>query len=85
MLFVMIQDGPALGSILGHVFTCYNGCVWCMEDSDGIWMKHCKKVVYMGHHSFLRADHQYGRNKKAFDRTIENHHAPKIHHREQVF
>jgi hypothetical protein len=50
MLFLMIQVGPSLGSILGQVFKGYNGCVWCMDDNGGIWLKHCKKVVYMGHH-----------------------------------
>jgi hypothetical protein len=71
MLFVTIQDGPALGSVLGQVFIGYKGCTWCMDDTSGIWLKHCKKVMYMVHHRFLQADHPYQKNKKAFDRTIE--------------
>jgi hypothetical protein len=46
MLFITIQDGPALDSILGQGFKGYNGCVRCMYDSGGIWLKHCNKVVY---------------------------------------
>jgi hypothetical protein len=56
-----------------------------MDETDGIWLKHCKKVVYMGHHRFLRADHSYQKNKKGFDGTIEKCHALKIHKGEQMF
>jgi hypothetical protein len=70
MLFVTIQDGSALGSISRQAFKGYKRCTWCMDETDGIWLKHCKKVVYMGHHRFLRADHVYRKNKKAFDGKI---------------
>jgi hypothetical protein len=53
MLFVTIQDGPAFGSISGQPFKGYKGCTWCMDETSGTWLKHCKKVVYMGHHRFL--------------------------------
>jgi hypothetical protein len=33
----------------------------------------------MGHHRFLRADHPYRKNKKAFDGIIVKRRAPKIH------
>jgi hypothetical protein len=39
----------------------------------------------MGHHRFLRADHPYQKNKKAFDGTIEKYHAPKNHNGEHMF
>jgi hypothetical protein len=56
-----------------------------MVETGGIWLKHCKKVVYMGRHRFLRADHSYQKNKKAFDGTIEKHHALQIHNGEHMF
>jgi hypothetical protein len=59
MLFITIQDGSALRSILGQAFKGYRGHTWCMDETSGTWLKHCKKVVYMGHHRFLRADHAY--------------------------
>jgi hypothetical protein len=71
MLFVTIQDGPALGSILGQALKGYKGCTRCMDETGGIWLKHCKKVVYMGHHRFLRVDHPYPKNKKGFDGTTK--------------
>jgi hypothetical protein len=73
MLFV-----TTLGSILGQALKGYKGCTWCMDETGGIWLKHCKKVVYIGHRRFLRADHVYQKNKKAFDGTIEKCCAPKI-------
>jgi hypothetical protein len=53
MLFGTIQDGHALGIILGQAFKGYKGCTWCMDETGGIWLKHYKKVVYMGHRRFL--------------------------------
>jgi hypothetical protein len=85
MLFIIIQDGPALGSILEQAFKGYKGCTWCMDETGGIWLKHYKKVVCMSHHRFLRADHLYRKNKKAFDGTIKERRAPKIHKGEHTF
>jgi hypothetical protein len=39
----------------------------------------------MGHRRFLRADHPYRKNKKAFDGTIEKRRAQKIHNGEHMF
>jgi hypothetical protein len=36
MLFVTIQDEPAIGSILGQAFKGYKGCTWCMDETGGI-------------------------------------------------
>jgi hypothetical protein len=56
-----------------------------MDKTGGIWLKHCKKVVYMDHRRFLRADHVYQKIKKAFDGTSKKCRAPKIHSREHMF
>jgi hypothetical protein len=85
MLFVTIQDESAIGSILGQAFKGYKGCTWCMNETGGIWLKHCKKVVYIDHRRFLQADHAYRKNKKAFDETIGKRRAPKIHSGEHMF
>ena len=37
-----------------------------MEDMDASWMKNSNKMVYMGHHRFLRKDHPYRNNRKSF-------------------
>jgi hypothetical protein len=85
MLFITIQDGHALGSISGQAFKGYKGCTWCMNETGDIWMMHCKKVAYMDHRRFLRADHAYLKNKKTFDRAIEKRRVPKIHSGEHMF
>jgi hypothetical protein len=84
LFFIIIQDGPALGSISGWVFKIYKGCTWCMDETGDIWLKHCKKAVYMSHCRFLRADHAHQKNKKAFDGTIEKCRAPRIHSGEHI-
>jgi hypothetical protein len=53
MLFITIQDVPALGSILGQSFKGYKGCTWCMDETGGISLTHCKKIVCMSHRRFL--------------------------------
>jgi hypothetical protein len=77
--------GPALGSISGQAFKGYKGCTWCMDETSGIWLEHCKKVVYMGHRRFLQVDHPYQKNKKAFDGPIEKWRAPEIQNGEHMF
>jgi hypothetical protein len=56
-----------------------------MDETGSIWLKYCKKVVYMDHHRFLLADHMYQKNKKAFNKIIEKRHIPKIHSGEHMF
>jgi hypothetical protein len=55
-----------------------------MDETGDIWLKHCKKAVYMSHCRFLRADHAHQKNKKAFDGTIEKCRAPRIHSGEHI-
>jgi hypothetical protein len=72
MLFIIVQDGPALSSISGEAFKGYKGCTWCMDETSGIWLKHCKKVVYMGHRRFLQADHPYRKIRKVVMGQLRN-------------
>src|SRR5438132_8308469 len=61
MLFVTIQDLPTLGSLSGQAVKGFNGCVKCMDDTSGVWLKNYKKVVYIGTRRFLRPDHPFRR------------------------
>ena len=56
-----------------------------MDETKGLWLENCKKMEYMGHRRFLRPDHPYRRNKRAFDGTVETHCAPKVHTGEHVY
>src|SRR6266542_713451 len=85
MLFVTIQDLPALGSLSGQAVKGFNGCVQCMDDTSGVWLKNCKKVVYIGTCRFLRLDHPFRRNKKSFNGKIETRLPPVFRDGKQVF
>jgi hypothetical protein len=85
MLFVTISDWPALGNLSGQTVKGYNGCVQCLEETEGWWLKNSQKMIFMGHRRFLRPDHPYRKNKRAFDGTMELRQAPKIRSGEQVF
>ena len=53
LLFVTINDWPALSNLSGQTNKGYNACTHCLEETDSIYLEKCKKVVYMGHRRFL--------------------------------
>ena len=76
MLFVTINDYPCLGNLSGQTVKGFNGCVQCLGDTGGRYLKNSRKMCYMRHRRFLRRDHPYRNNKKAFDGTKETDEAP---------
>ena len=67
MLFVTINDWPALGNLAGHCTKGYKGCIYCLDETDSVRLKNCQKIVYMGHRRFLVLDHKLRRNRKNFN------------------
>jgi hypothetical protein len=65
LLFVTITDLPGLGSLSGQVTKGYKGCVVCLDGTSAKFLKHSKKMVYMGHCRFLPSMHPYRKNKKS--------------------
>jgi hypothetical protein len=57
LLFVTINDWPTLSNLSGHSNKGYQACTHCLHKTDGIHLKNCKKVVYMGHRHFLHKKH----------------------------
>ena len=57
LLFVTINDWPALSNLSGHSNKGYKACTYCLDDTDNIWLTHYKKVVFMGHRRFLPIRH----------------------------
>nr|CAJ86268.1 H0901F07.5 [Oryza sativa] len=55
LLFVTINDWPALSNLSGQSNKGYKACTHCMEETESTYLKHCRKVVYMGHRRFLAA------------------------------
>ena len=66
LLFVTINDWPALSNLLGQSNKGYNACTRCFEDIKGIFLKKCRKVVYLGHRRFLPANHPLRKKGKPF-------------------
>ena len=59
LMFITITDLPGLGSLSGQVTKGYKGCVVCLDGTSTKFLKHSKKIVYMGHHRFLPSTHPY--------------------------
>jgi hypothetical protein len=78
LLFITITDLLGLGSLSEQVTKGYKGCVVCMEETNAKWLNNRKKMVYIGHHWFLRTDHPYYRNKKSFNGKFEDRPTPWI-------
>ena len=76
MVFCTVNDFPALGNLSGCRTKGYKACPVCGEKTCSIRLKHCKKIVYMGHRRFLRVGHAYRRKKRAFNGKLEKREAP---------
>jgi hypothetical protein len=57
LLFITFNDWPALINLFGHSNKGYRACTHYLHKTDGIHLKNCKKVVYMGHRHFLPEKH----------------------------
>ena len=66
LLFVIINDWPALNNLSGQSNKGYRACTHCLEDTDSIWLTHCRKYVYMGYRQFLPVRHLVRRKGKHF-------------------
>ena len=49
LLFVTTNDWPALSNLSGQSNKGYRACTRCLEETDSIYLMHCRKIVYMGH------------------------------------
>ena len=78
LLFVTITDLPGLGSLSGQVTKGYKGCMVCLDGTSTKFIKHSKKMVYMGHRRLVPSTDSYHKNKKSFDGIVENRELPKF-------
>ena len=61
LLFVTINDWPALSNLSGQSNKGYNACTHCLDETESIYLEHCKKNVYNEHRRFLLAKHPFER------------------------
>ena len=57
LLFVTTNDWPALSNLSRQSNKGYRACTNYLDETDGMYLKHCRKIVYMGHHQFLPIRH----------------------------
>ena len=46
LLFVTINDWPALSNLSGQTNKGYHACMHCLNDTDSIYLDNCRKNVY---------------------------------------
>ncbi|KAK1628617.1 hypothetical protein QYE76_002932 [Lolium multiflorum] len=76
LLFVTINDWPALGNISGQSNKGYNACTHCLHELEGDYLEICKKVVYLGHHRFLRLTHPVRKKGKHYNGEADHRRKP---------
>ncbi|XP_060957897.1 uncharacterized protein LOC115712281 [Cannabis sativa] len=67
ILLWTINDFPAFGNLSGYSVKGYKACPICEERTCSMYLKHSKKMCYMGHRRFLPKEHVFRTWKKAFD------------------
>jgi hypothetical protein len=66
LLFVTINDWPALSNISGQTNKGYKACMHCLQETKSIYLANCKKNVYLSHCRFLSKTHALRKKKQAF-------------------
>src|ERR1041385_6099788 len=74
LLFVTINDLPALSNLSGQTNKGYNACTHCLGETDSIYLGN--KNVYLGHHRFLPKQHHVRKIGKHFRGEADNQTKP---------
>jgi len=85
LLFVTINDWPALANLSGQSNKGYKACTHCYEETDCMYLKNSRKCVYMGHRRFLPVDHPLRNEGKHFNGQPENRAKPLFRNGKRVF
>lgn len=71
-----ISDFPALAMLSGWSTKGRWACPTCNHGTSSQYLKHSRKMCYMGHRAFLSTDHPFRREKKSFDGKEDHKTAP---------
>ncbi|XP_060963569.1 uncharacterized protein LOC133033047 [Cannabis sativa] len=85
ILLWTINDFPAFGNLSGYSVKGDKACPICEEKTCSMYLKHSKKMCYMGHRKFLPKEHVFRTWKKAFNGKQEFELPPSPLQGEQVF
>lgn len=78
LLFVTINDWPALSDLSGQTNKGYNTCAHCLDDTNSIYLDKCRKNVYLGHRQFLLTNHQCRKKGKHFKGEADHRKKPAV-------
>ena len=76
LLFVTINDWPALSNLSGHTNKGYHACTHCLADTESIYLDRCRKNVYLGHGRFVPTNHQCRKKGKHFKGEADHQKKP---------
>ena len=76
LLFVTINDWPALSNLSGQTNKGYHACTHCLDDTQSIYLDKCRKNVYLGHRRFLLTNHQCRKKGKHFKGEADHRKKP---------
>jgi hypothetical protein len=71
LLFVTINDWPALSNLSGQTNKGYHACTHCLDDTESIYLDKCRNNVYIpGYHACMHCSDQpsMSKERKAFQR-----------------
>ena len=85
LLFITINDWPTLSNLSGQSNKGFRACTHCLDETDSMYLKHCRKVVYMGHHQFLFAKHPVRRKGKHWSGQADHRGKPILQNGKLVF
>ncbi|GKE07137.1 basic helix-loop-helix leucine zipper transcription factor [Tanacetum coccineum] len=71
-----INDFPAYANLSGWSTKGRVACPVCANSTHSRWLKHGKKICYMGHRRWLEPKHSCRFQKERFDGTVENRGPP---------
>jgi hypothetical protein len=78
LLFVTINDWPALSNLSGQTNKGYNACTHCLDETEGAYLHKCKKVVYLGHRRFLPKRHPVRKKGNHFGGEADHREKPEL-------
>ena len=77
LLFVTINDWPALSNISGQSNKGYNACTHCLDETESIYLEHSRKNVYPGHRRYLLAWDPLRKKGKHFNGEADHRKKPR--------
>ncbi|XP_073221529.1 uncharacterized protein [Cicer arietinum] len=80
-----ISDFPGYAMLSGWSTKGKLACPGCNYNTNSTYLKHSRKMCYMGHRAFLPMDHKYRSNARDFNGRTENRPPPELLKGEDIF